>query len=281
MDRMNRLFVLLGCCGALWAADLTEVHAVYVMPMTRGMDQYLANRLTNDHLFQVVTDPKLADAIFTDRIGENFQTQLENFFPAPKPPEEKKDEKKDAKSDDTAAASNPMLGETVNKLDNPALASTFGRGKGTIFLVDAKSRQVVWSTFDPQGNIEPRPGPHCLRHCKPPQERSEPEEEVTGQVTISGGRPAWPRFCRTNSRYPSTSRPVIAAISQLASTSAPRARRHRRGRSRIFEQLQHALGEARGRRRPARRTRRPRAPALRRRSWSKPPECRRRTPPAA
>ena len=42
-----------------------------------------------------------------------------------------------------------MLQETVNRLDNPALASTFGRGKGNVFLVDAKSRQVVWSTFDP------------------------------------------------------------------------------------------------------------------------------------
>jgi hypothetical protein len=148
MDRMTRLFVLLGCCGALWAADLAEVHAVYVMPMTRGLDQYLANRLTNDHLFQVVTDPKLADAIFTDRLGENFQTQLESFFPAPKP-EEKKEEKKDAKSDDTAASSNPMLSETVNRLDNPALSSNFGRAKGNIFLVNARSREVVWSTFDP------------------------------------------------------------------------------------------------------------------------------------
>ena len=42
-----------------------------------------------------------------------------------------------------------MLGETVNRLENPALSSTFGRGKGNIFLVNAKSRQVVWSTFDP------------------------------------------------------------------------------------------------------------------------------------
>ena len=34
-------------------------------------------------------------------------------------------------------------------MDNPSLSSSFGRGKGTIFLVEARSRQVVWSTFDP------------------------------------------------------------------------------------------------------------------------------------
>jgi hypothetical protein len=161
MDGMNRLLLLLGCSGMLLCgADLTGVHAVYVMPMTRGLDQYLANRLTNQHIFLVVTDPKLADAIFTDRIGENFQTQLENLFPTPKPPEAvKKAEKSDtaepaekpSKRAKAAAAAgdNPMFQETVNHLDNPALTSTFGRGKGTIFLVDAKSRQVVWSTFDP------------------------------------------------------------------------------------------------------------------------------------
>ncbi len=119
--------------------------------MSRGLDQYLANRLTNDHVFQVVTDPKLADAVFTDRIGDSFQTQLENIFPPPKAAEqdESAEKKKDSKSDDAPASRNPMLGETVNRLENPALSSTFGRGKGNIFLVDAKSRQVVWSTFDP------------------------------------------------------------------------------------------------------------------------------------
>ena len=42
-----------------------------------------------------------------------------------------------------------MFQDTVNKLDNPAGNSSFGRSKGNIFLVEAKSRQVVWSTFNP------------------------------------------------------------------------------------------------------------------------------------
>jgi hypothetical protein len=162
---MKRLLPLFVCSGALLgAADLAGVRSVYLMPMSRALDQYLASRLTSEHVFQVVTDPKLADAIFTDKLGESFQVQLENISPTPKPPEPKvdatvtvadKDAKAPAKSrrdrtdkpaDSNAAA---LLADTVNKTDNPALNSTFGRGKGTVFLVDAKSRQVVWSTFDP------------------------------------------------------------------------------------------------------------------------------------
>lgn len=170
MDGMKRLLLLLGCSGALLCgADLAGVRTVYVMPMSRGLDQYLANRISNKGLFQVVTDPKLADAVFTDVIGDSFQSQLENIFPTPKP-EVKKEAKpaeaagaaktdkpaasekaeapaKRAKASDLDSVENPMFQDTVNHLET--VPSTFGRGKGTIFLVDAKSRQVVWSTFDP------------------------------------------------------------------------------------------------------------------------------------
>ena len=43
----------------------------------------------------------------------------------------------------------PLITETVNKLSNPASSSSFGRGKGTIFLVDRKSKEVIWSVFEP------------------------------------------------------------------------------------------------------------------------------------
>jgi len=162
---MKRLLPLLVCSGVLaCGADLPGVRSVYLMPMSRGLDQYIANRLTNQHIFQVVTDPKMADAIFTDRLGESFQNQLETISPTPKPPKPapKPDEPPaadakaaKAKHDDTAqhaAASSTasgLAGDTENKTENPALNSTFGRGKGTVFLVDAKTRQVVWSVFDP------------------------------------------------------------------------------------------------------------------------------------
>jgi hypothetical protein len=163
MKTMKRLLFLLSCSGALLGgAELAGVHSVYVLPMSRGMDQYLANRLTNEHLFQVVTDPKLADSVFTDHIGESFQTQMETLFPPPpvekpakkevKDDKEAKDvkeikDKKDRKDEEPKGV--VLATETVNKLSNPALSSGFGRAKGTVFLVDAKSHQVVWSVYDP------------------------------------------------------------------------------------------------------------------------------------
>ena len=56
-------------CGLLASlvlgAEMTDVKAVYVLPMAGGLDQYLVNRLTGSQMFRVVTDPNLADAIFT------------------------------------------------------------------------------------------------------------------------------------------------------------------------------------------------------------------------
>jgi hypothetical protein len=143
---MKRLAFLFSCSAAmLSAADLANVHTVYVLKMAKGLDQFLANRLISDHVFQIVTDPKLADAVFTDQLGEGFQMRLEEFSPTPEsdkpaPP---------PKADKTADEPNPLLGDTVNKLSNPASSSSFGHNKGTVFLVDAKSRHVVWSMYQP------------------------------------------------------------------------------------------------------------------------------------
>ncbi len=150
------LFLLCGSAVLLCGADLAGVKTVYVMPMARGLDQYLASRLTSDHVFQIVTDPKLADAVLTDRIGEAFQIRLESFSPTPekakpeeKAEEEKAEEEKAPKEKPTGPGVAVAFTDPVNKLENPALNSTFGRGKGTIFLVEARSREVIWSTFDP------------------------------------------------------------------------------------------------------------------------------------
>lgn len=147
MGSMKRLAFLFSCSAAmLCAADLSGVHTVYLLKMSKGLDQFLASRLISGHVFQIVTDPKLADAIFTDQIGEGFQAKLEEIFPTPEsdkpapPPKPKKDEDEDA-------GPGILGGDTVNKLT--PLTSSFGRAKGTIFLVDAKSRQVVWSAYQP------------------------------------------------------------------------------------------------------------------------------------
>src|SRR5436309_1017058 len=128
MEAMKLLLFLLAI--PVFAADLTGVRSVYLMPMYRGLDQYLANRLTADHVFQVVIDPKLADTVFTDRIGEAFQMQVEALLPSEKPAQPEK-EPKDKEVKESRVA---LPTETVNKLENPGSNSTFGRGKGTIFL---------------------------------------------------------------------------------------------------------------------------------------------------
>ena len=150
---MKRLALLFSCSAALvCATDLAGVHTVYVLKMSRGLDQFLASRLTEDHIFQVVTDPKQADAVFTDQIGEGFETKLEDLFPSPDTAKPAPPPKEEKSGDETS----PFLGDTVNKLSNPASASSFGRGRGTVFLVDAKSRRVIWSVFEPARSSAPK-----------------------------------------------------------------------------------------------------------------------------
>jgi hypothetical protein len=98
------------------------------------------------HVFEVVTDPKLADSVFTDRLGEGFETRLDELAEK-KNPEPAAKAEIPAKQADTSPLS--MFGDTANKVANPALSSSFGRASGTVFLVDTKSRSVVWSVYDP------------------------------------------------------------------------------------------------------------------------------------
>ena len=149
---MKRFFLLLSCCGVvLCGAELGGVHSVYLLPMSRGLDQYLANRLTNEHLFQVVTDPKRADAIFTDRIGESFEEKLTEVLPSPEPVS-KPPANPPADEPDDQPKGRTLPTETVNKLANPATTGTFGRARGTVFLIDPKSHEVLWSAYQPAKN---------------------------------------------------------------------------------------------------------------------------------
>ena len=149
MGPMKRYFLLLSCSGAmLFGAELAGVHSVYLLPMSRGLDQYLANRLTNEHLFQVVTDPKRADAIFTDRIGESFEEKLAEILPSPEPVSKPAPNPPPEESDDQPHG-RALPTETVNRLANPASSSTFSHAKGNVFLVDPKSHQVLWSSYQP------------------------------------------------------------------------------------------------------------------------------------
>lgn len=121
--------------------------------MSNGMDQYLANRLTQTGTFQVVTDPKRAGAVFTDRLGESFEQRLDALYPpeppaAPKP-EPARDAKKESASRDGATKGGeekaPEKSESIEA--GPPRVSSFARAPGNIFLVDVKTRSVLWSTY--------------------------------------------------------------------------------------------------------------------------------------
>ncbi|MEO8026746.1 MAG: hypothetical protein ABI823_09735, partial [Bryobacteraceae bacterium] len=111
--------------------ELKNVQSVYVLQMTSSLDQYVIDRIVAGGHFIVVTDPLKADAIFTDRVGEAFDNKLDDIL-TPKQVREKKkeDEDKDMKG-----------GSQVIRL------TSFSKGRGTVFLVDRQSRNVLWSTY--------------------------------------------------------------------------------------------------------------------------------------
>jgi hypothetical protein len=111
---------------------LSEVKNVYMLPMANALDQFLAIRLTNGGLLQVVTDPQKADAVFTDHIGGSFEQKLDDLYST-----------KPAGSEEDA-----LTGATSHGTMQP-----LSRSKGTIFLVDRKTRNLLWSTYvQPKGN---------------------------------------------------------------------------------------------------------------------------------
>jgi hypothetical protein len=155
-----RRFVLMAVsvCGLAAAAvnpALPEVKRIYLLPMSNGLDQYLANRLTKLGRFEVVTNPDQADAVFTDRIGIAFEERWKELYPPPPPPPKPveteaakdKDKDKDKSKKDKAPES---LEATVAPL---VRISSFTRGKGNVFLVSRKTGVVIWSHYAVPKNI--------------------------------------------------------------------------------------------------------------------------------
>jgi len=101
-----------------------QTRKVYILPMAGGFDQFLAEQLTREHVMQVVADPQTADVVLTDRLGEPFEKKLAKIHP--------RDE-----DDDDAAETHPGFRSST--------------AAGTIFLVDLKSRLVLWSDFEEPG----------------------------------------------------------------------------------------------------------------------------------
>jgi hypothetical protein len=127
--------------------QLHQVKHLYILAMSGGMDQYLAQQFTNAGLFDVVTDPKQADAILTDGIGEGFQAKLDQLYPPPAKEQPKVDSSKND-DDPDAKPKRKNAFEGVDFSGGGTHSSTFGRGKGNFFVVDRNSRIVLWSVYE-------------------------------------------------------------------------------------------------------------------------------------
>ena len=135
------LLAISGACAFAGGAprpELQEIHSVYFLPMGNSLDQYLAQRLIATGVLQVVTDPQKADAVFTDKIGEGLESRLDELYPpAGKPKVKDETEEKDP------------YGKPLKRF------GSFSRGRGTVFLVDRRTRAVVWSIYWPVKSARP------------------------------------------------------------------------------------------------------------------------------
>ena len=139
-----------------------EVQSIYLLPMGSGLDQYLATQIVRHGFYRVVTDPSKADAILTDRIGRSFEMKIDELYPKPAPPPpppevKPSDDSKQSKDDEEAAKAEVSRRQTEAAMDKArtewmASRSSFGRGHGTLYLVDRYNRNVLWSIYQPPKN---------------------------------------------------------------------------------------------------------------------------------
>ncbi|MBI3693779.1 MAG: hypothetical protein HY238_02910, partial [Acidobacteria bacterium] len=127
---MKTLIVLILAFGlgafAAGPPSLSSVHKVYLMPMSGGLDQYLAERLTTEGVFTVVVDPKQADAVWSERVDSGFTETMQQMYPAPKAAKDAKEKK-----------------ESDEQTKDQPIRRSLGRARGNVFLVGVASRQVV------------------------------------------------------------------------------------------------------------------------------------------
>jgi len=137
--------------------QLREVKRVYILAMTASMDQFLASQLAKAGIFEVVTDPKKADAIITDRVGESFETKLDDLYPPPTPPKPVAPKPAADTPSDSAKSDAPKIVTRADALAGVDLTgvahpTSMGRGKGNIFIVSRGTRSVLWSIYEPPKN---------------------------------------------------------------------------------------------------------------------------------
>jgi hypothetical protein len=164
--------------------ELLKIKTVYFLPMGNGLDQYLANWLTRTGRFEVVTDPALAEAVFTDRLGAAFEASMKELYPPAEPEAESENQTTDATAPENAGATKVVDPKTLESVEpkttlsstaaarraaqekadadfaaatrqQPSRISSWGRSKGNLFLVDRTSRKVIWSFYGRPSNTMP------------------------------------------------------------------------------------------------------------------------------
>jgi hypothetical protein len=185
------------CACAVFAAaalasvnpQLHEVKRVYILAMGSGMDQFLASQFTQAGLFEVVTDPKKADAIISDNVGQPFQDKLDDLYPPPTPPKKPGDTPSETTKPASDSAPSLDVGDTNKPVDAKPKGrfadmdlsgvphtTTLGRGKGNFFVVDRNSRIVLWSVYERPKNSTPgeltKTAARVVKHLK---------EDLTGK----------------------------------------------------------------------------------------------------
>lgn len=125
---MRHFLIAVIFSAAAWAqSPLAGAKNVFLTPMPGGLEQYVALHLTEGGVLQVVTDSSKADVVMLDRIGEDLRATLAELDPKP------------------AAAQTGKAGEVVFAKPN---MRPLARTRGTVFLVDRKSGDVLWSTLE-------------------------------------------------------------------------------------------------------------------------------------
>lgn len=126
-------------------AQLRDAQPVYFWPMQHSFDQYLAEAVNAADALSVTVDPKLAAAVMTERIDAPFLAALEELFPAGKPAGEETDQAETSSKSDDSIEGQFGLSRPRNRPQ--------ARPQGTLFLVDVKTRRVIWSTY--LGQLDP------------------------------------------------------------------------------------------------------------------------------
>ena len=140
------VFSLAGVGQSGTPPSLAQVKTVYLLPMSHGMDQYLANRLTRGGVVQVATDASQADALLTDHLGAAFEASIKELYPEPKPvvvPAKTDDEQKEA-SEPEAEAKPDQPGMKSSGAERPSVST---RNRGMVFLVKRGTGEVLWSAY--------------------------------------------------------------------------------------------------------------------------------------